>query len=215
MKGLFVTGTDTGVGKTVVSAWLTLALDAEYWKPVQTGLRQGETDSDAVRRLTGLPEARFHRPAYELQAPLSPAAAARREKVSISLGDFSLPGPPAGARRPIVVEGAGGVLVPLNDSDLMADLMKRLGLPVVLVARTSLGTINHSLLSIEVLRGRGVELAGVVFRGPPDAENREMIESLGHIRVLGELPPLDPLDADSLAAAAADFPPRLGGWKNG
>lgn len=209
MKGLFVTGTDTGVGKTVVSAWLMLALDGEYWKPVQTGLSEGETDTHTVRRLTGLPDARFHHPVYEFEAPLSPHAAARLENVTISLEDFSLPESPEGVRRPVVVEGAGGVLVPLNDTELMTDLMARLGLPVVVVARTGLGTINHSLLSLEALRGRGVELAGVVFSGPPDAGNREAVACLGRVRVLGELPLLDPLDADGLAAAVSDFPLRL------
>jgi len=211
MKGVFVTGTDTGIGKTVVSAWLVRALDGDYWKPVQTGLAQEEGDSATVRRLSGLPGMRFHAPVHELQAALSPQEAARREGVVIGLDDFSLPG----CSRRGVVDGAGGVLAPLGEGLVMADLMRHLGLPVVVVAGTALGTINHSLLSLEALRARGLDIAGVVFCGAPDAANRgpggsanrEAVEQFGEVAVVGEIPLLDPLDADAVAQLAKNSPP--------
>jgi dethiobiotin synthetase/malonyl-CoA O-methyltransferase len=209
MRGLFVTGTDTGVGKTVVSALLMHALDGDYWKPVQSGL-EGETDTQAVRRLTALPPERFHAPAYELRAPLSPHESARRDGVVILPDAFRLPR----STRRLIVEGAGGVLVPLNDTMLMADLMRKLGLPVVLVARTVLGTINHTLLSIEALRSRGIEIAGVALNGPPDAANRSAIERYGDVRIVLDLPLLEPLDAPLLATVAHANTPRFAGlWR--
>jgi dethiobiotin synthase len=203
-RGYFVTGTDTGVGKTVASAYLVTALAADYWKPIQSGL-DGGTDSEAMQRLTGLPSARFHASAYALRAPLSPHESARREGISIALEAFVLPQ----TQRLVIAEGAGGVLVPLNDEALMVDLMKRLGLSIILVARSGLGTINHTLLSLEALRARGLEAAGVIMNGPPNAENRTAIEIYGRVRVLAEIPRLDPLDASSLAAFARSHPLAL------
>ncbi len=211
MKGVFVTGTDTGIGKTVACAWLVRALDGDYWKPVQTGLAEGEGDSETVRRLSALPGGRFHAPVHQLQAPLSSQEAARREGVEITLDDFSL----SQSSRPVVVEGAGGVLAPLGEGLVMADLMVRLGLPVVLVAGTALGTINHSLLSLEALRSRRLDIAGVVFCGAPDAANRgpggsadrEAVEQFGEVTVIGEIPVLDPLDADAMVELAKTSPP--------
>jgi malonyl-CoA O-methyltransferase len=197
-SGLFVTGTDTGVGKTVVSAVLVRALEADYWKPVQAGL-DGEADAEAVARLAAVSPARIHRPAVSLRAALAPDQAAALEGRRIDLECFELPAAP----RPLVVEGAGGVLAPLNERASVADLMLRLGLPVVLVARTTLGTINHTLLSLEALRARGLGVAGVVLDGPPHPANRRAIEARGEVRVLLELEPLAPLDAGAIARVAA------------
>lgn len=181
-----MTGTDTGVGKTVVSAALALKWKAAYWKPVQSGLL---TDSEWVRQTAGvevLPET------YRLKAPLSPHAAAKEEGVSISLEDFKLP-----KNRPLVVEGAGGVLVPLNENTLMIDLIKKFSLPVLVVARSSLGTINHTLLTLSILRERGVPILGVALNGPQNLVNREAIEHYGQVKVW-EVEPVDRLDRDSL-----------------
>jgi malonyl-CoA O-methyltransferase len=204
MRGVFVTGTDTAVGKTVVSAWLVRALEADYWKPVQAGL-EGETDSEVVRRLAALPPERIHASAYRLKAPLSPHEAARREGVRIDLARLDLPV----SSRPIVAEGAGGVLVPLDADALIVDLMARLGLPVVLVARCTLGTINHTLLSLEALRARRLPLLGVVLNGPPNEANRKAIETHGRAHILAELPRFDALDESAIVEAARRFPPRL------
>jgi malonyl-CoA O-methyltransferase len=192
---VFVTGTDTGVGKTVVAACLVRAWRARYWKPVQTGLAVEAGDTATVMRLAGLGADRAHPPRYALGAPLSPEAAGQREGVLIELADFSLPQDPG----PLVVEGAGGVLVPLGGGALMADLMVRLGLPAVLVARTALGTINHTLLSIEALRARRIALRGVVMVGADGAENAAAITRHSGVEVLAILPWV--ADVDALAVA--------------
>jgi dethiobiotin synthetase len=181
----FVTGTDTGVGKTVVSALLCTALDAMYWKPIQTGSREG-TDCETVLRLTKFQPCQTMPETYCFTPPVSPHLAAKRARISIDILKIrasieSIPGN-------LIVEGAGGVLVPVNETELMIDVMKELGLPVVLVARSSLGTINHTLLSLAALRARALEVAGVVMVGEPNRENRKAIEHYGKIEVLGVLP---------------------------
>jgi dethiobiotin synthase len=189
----FVTGTDTDVGKTVVAAWLMLRLGADYWKPVQAG-REGGTDRERVQALTGLPAQRFHPSAYELREPLSPHEAARREGIRIGLDRLE----PPQTSRPLVIEGAGGLLVPLNDEVVVVDLIARLGAPVILVARSTLGTINHTLLSLEALRRRDIPVAGVVINGPVVPHNRSALEFYGRLPIIAEIPPLAPLTRDRL-----------------
>jgi malonyl-CoA O-methyltransferase len=203
MSGVFVTGTDTGVGKTAVAACLARAWQAGYWKPVQTGLATGDDDTVTVAALAGLPAERVVAPVYALQAPLSPHAAAELEGVRIAMDAIVLPR----TAHPLVVEGAGGLYVPLNDRDFMIDLMAKLALPVLLVARSTLGTINHTLLSLAALRSRSLPLAGVVLDGPPNAGNRAAIERFGRVRVLAELPRVDPLDDAAVDRLAARIPP--------
>jgi dethiobiotin synthetase len=198
MSRFIVTGTDTDIGKTVFAAGLAGALGAHYWKPVQAGIAP-EGDKEAVSRLAGLPAAQILPEAYRLKTPASPHLAARLDGVEISLDRLALPQ----VDGPLVVEGAGGVLVPVSETLLMADLFAHWGLPVILCARTALGTINHSLLSIEALRSRGVTLAGIAFIGDAHAENERIIPALGRIPSLGRLPHLDPLNAHSLRAAFA------------
>jgi dethiobiotin synthetase len=194
MKGLVVTGTDTGVGKSVVAAGLVAALGGRYWKPVQAGLADG-TDSAVVAELA--PGALIHAEAYRLTTPCSPHQSAALDGVRIDATRLALPESAA----PLVVEGAGGVLVPLRDDLLFADVMAMWGLPVVLVARTALGTINHTLLSIEALRARGLELAGVAFVGDANDESERVIGAISGVVRLGRLPWLAPLDAAGLRAA--------------
>jgi malonyl-CoA O-methyltransferase len=202
MKGVFVTGTDTGIGKTVVSACLVRAWQASYWKPVQSGIE--DDDTATVIRLAALAPDRHAPPAYALRASLSPHAAAALEGIAIDLDRLAaVPALPT----PLVVEGAGGVLVPLTDRQLMIDLMARLALPVVLVARSGLGTINHTLLSLMALRARGLAIAGVVMNGPPNPGNRAAIESHGAVRVIAELPPVEPLDTAGVTRLAVLLPP--------
>lgn len=202
--GYFITGTDTDVGKTVAASWLMLALDGDYWKPIQAGL-DGETDEITVRRLTGFAPDRFHPSTYRLKAALSPHRAAMQEGVAIELGRFVLPR----HRRPLIVEGAGGLLVPLNARDFVIDLIEKLALPVVLVARSALGTINHTLLSLEALRSRRIDIAGVIVNGPANGANRDAIRSYGGVNIIAELPFFDPLDHEALAAAAQRIQPAL------
>lgn len=194
----FVTGTDTGVGKTVVSALLCAALDAVYWKPIQTGSRE-DMDRETVTRLAQLPPERAIPEAYCFVPPVSPHLAARLAGVRI---DFrKIPLPKVERRRALIVEGAGGALVPINEKQLTTDLIAHLKLPVVLVSRTTLGTINHTLLSIAALRHARLRVHGVIFSGKPNTENRKAIEHYGKVRILGTLPLLDPLNYKSLRKA--------------
>jgi len=194
----FVAGTDTDIGKSVASAWLLRRLDADYWKPIQSGLEEidGELggDTERVRALAGWPAARCHAPTYSLRAPMSPHASAALEDVQISLDAFALPQ----TGRALIVEGAGGLLVPLNERELLIDLMAQLALPVLLVARSGLGTINHTLLSLAALSQRGLDCAGVIMIGERHASNRAAIEHYGGVRVIAEIPPLAPLNAAAL-----------------
>jgi dethiobiotin synthetase len=187
MSGFFVTGTDTGVGKTVLSALLVAALDGTYWKPVQTGAIEG-TYRDSIRLWSGCPEERILPERYRFDPPVSPHLAARDAGVRIALDAFELPA--SMGDRPCIVEGAGGAMVPLNEHDLMVDLMRRLGLPVVIAARTSLGTINHTLLTLAALRGAHVSVRGVVLIGAENIENRRAIEHYGKVGVIGHIPVL-------------------------
>ena len=196
MRGLIVTGTDTGIGKTVLAA--AARLGARYWKPVQAGLAE-ETDSEVVARLA--PGVAIHPEAYRLDTPASPHLAATLDGVNITPERLA---PPPGA-GPLVIEGAGGALVPLSETLLYADMFARWALPVVVVARTGLGTINHTLLTIDALRARGCPIAGIAFIGDAHAENERIIPMISGVRRLGRLPHLAPLDAASLIAAMADF----------
>ncbi|MGN5374310.1 dethiobiotin synthase [Sphingomonas hankookensis] len=199
MTVIVVTGTDTDVGKTVFAAALTAALGAHYWKPVQAGIDDG-TDRQRVARLAGIAPDRILPEAYALATPCSPHRAAAIDGLTIDLDRLALP-PVAG---PLVVEGAGGVMVPIVGATTFADLFARWGRPVVLVARTALGTINHSLLSIEALRARGVPLLGVAFVGDAMPDSEDTIVRMGKTRRLGRLPHLPTLSPDSLAQAFAE-----------
>lgn len=190
---LVVCGTDTDVGKTVVSALLVEGLGARYWKPVQSGL-EGGSDSERVRRLLELPAERLLPEAYRLSAPVSPHWAAERDGVVIDPERLALPE----GEGSLVVECAGGLLVPLRRDWLQIDQIQRWGLPVVLVARSGLGTLNHTLLSLEALRQRRIPVLGLVLNGPLHPDNPGTLEQLGGMPVLAELPPLEPLDRQGL-----------------
>lgn len=203
MNTIVVTGTDTGVGKTVFAAALTGALGARYWKPVQAGPDEYEgTDALRVARLAGIPAERVHPEVYHLATPCSPHRAAEIDGVTIARERLALPA----GEGPLVVEGAGGALVPLTRDWLYADQFAVWGAPVVVVARTALGTINHSLLTIEALRRRGIEVRGIAFVGDPVEDSEATICAMGKVRRLGRLPLLADLNRDTLAAAfAANF----------
>jgi dethiobiotin synthetase len=201
MKPLIVTATDTDVGKTVVSAMLTFALDAIYWKPIQAGLADG-TDRQRVAALTGLPEDRFRPERYILREPLSPHRAAELDGMEITLARLELPEDIPSNRR-LIIEGAGGVLVPINRRMLQIDLFAHWRAPAVLCARTSLGTINHTLLSLAALKRRGIAVLGIIFIGEPMPDTERTVVEFGGTRSLGRLPILPHLDADALNAAFA------------
>ncbi len=196
MQGFFVTGTDTDVGKTVVSAWLVARLGACYWKPVQAG-NHPETDSAIVRRLTGV--AAGPHPARGLCAARAdrPARGGAPRRHRHRHGRDSCRPP---CDRPLVVEGAGGLMVPLTDRAYVIDLATELHLPIILVTRSTLGTINHTLLSLEAIRRRGLPLAGVVINGPETPHNRAAIERYGQVEVIAEIPWLDQVTPATLLA---------------
>jgi len=192
---IFITGTDTGVGKTVVSAILMAGLGGFYWKPIQSGLDE-ITDTEWVHKNTGLPGDHFFRETYRLTLPLSPHAAALHDGVRIDLESFHMPEIPKQGH--LIIEGAGGLMVPLNEKDLITDLIKKFKAPVLLVARSSLGTINHTLLSLEQLRREGIDIMGAVINGPINPGNREAIEHFGKTKVLAEIEPIEYIDPQNL-----------------
>ncbi|KUM25551.1 dethiobiotin synthetase [Mesorhizobium loti] len=208
-RGIVITGTDTGVGKTVFSAGLAGMLDGFYWKPVQSGLDE-ETDSEVVARLSGLPAGRVLPEVYRMRMPLSPHRSAEIDGVAIEAAKLSLPDLPGS----LIIEGAGGLMVPLNRQTKFIDIFAQWQLPVILCARTALGTINHTLLSIEALRARSIPLLGVAFIGEEMADSQRTIAEFGNVRQLGRLPYLDPLTSETLREAMVagfDLSPVAGG----
>jgi dethiobiotin synthetase len=201
VKPLIVTGTDTGIGKTVAAAMLTLALDGIYWKPIQCGTADG-TDTQTVAQLTSLDTPHFRREAYLLREPLSPHRAAELENVTIDPARLVLPDVPVGRR--LIIEGAGGLLVPVTRELLQIDLFAGWQASVVLCARTRLGTINHTLLSLAALRQREMNVLGVLFIGDAMADSERTICDFGGVRRLGRLPFLAELNAASLRRAFAE-----------
>lgn len=195
--GFVVTGTDTGVGKTVVSAMLVGALNATYYKPIQAGL-DSETDIEVVRRLSGLTDDYFIPERYRLQTPASPHLSAEIDKVNIDIEQLSqLPT----TSNPLIVEGAGGIFVPLTRSVLLVDVFKVWQLPAIICSRTTLGTINHTLLSVEALRQRSIPIHGIVFVGDHHEENETIIPKFANVPHLGRLPFIKDLNENSLQQA--------------
>ena len=202
MNGLFVTGTDTGVGKTVVTAALALALhargvDAGVVKPVQSGALADDPEGDAalLKRWTGVPESVDEIAPYCFAAPLAPLIAAELEGCAVSLADAAAAVEAVAARHEaVLVEGAGGLLVPAGPGWTIGDLAAELGLPLLVVARAGLGTVNHTALTVLAARQLGLRVAGVVLNGPADDSSREnarMIEELAEVQMLGHTPALD------------------------
>ena len=203
LRGLFVTGTDTNVGKTVVAAALVHRyrplIPLRYWKPIQTGI-ESDDDTAEVRRLTGCGANDVLSSGVRLPHPVSPHLAAKLSGRSIRLQPLIESVHAEQGPERWIVEGAGGALVPINESEVMIDLMGQLALPIVVAARTALGTINHTLLTLEALRSRSLQVAGVVMVGPREPENRAAVEYYGRVTVLAEMPRFDPLNNEELAA---------------
>jgi dethiobiotin synthetase len=196
-RRIVVGGTDTEIGKTVFAAGLADLLGANYWKPIQAGL-EGDTDSEIVAQLGGLSEDRIVPERYLLRTPASPHHAADLDGVRIAVEALEMP--ESGA-RPLVIEGSGGLLVPLNRTTLYIDVFASWRVPIVLCARTALGTINHSLLSVEALRNRKLDILGIAFIGDSNPESERIICEIGGVRRLGRLPMLSPLTTSTLRAA--------------
>ncbi|HUF02876.1 MAG TPA: dethiobiotin synthase [Aridibacter sp.] len=199
MKGYFVTGTDTGVGKTIASACLVAALrltdDVCYWKPVQTGIEEDD-DTLMVKALAHSPDREIFFEGIRLERPLSPHLSARLAGVRIDIEEILATASRAPQDSLMIVEGAGGVLVPLNEREMMIDLIRDLNIPAIVVARSGLGTINLTLLTLEALRLRGIDVAGVLLNGEPNEENRKAVEGYGKVRVIAEIPRFERLSPD-------------------
>lgn len=192
MPNYFVTGIDTNSGKTLVSAILCMALDADYWKPIQAGFPR---DTDTIKALTTGHHVYCHEEAYLLQSAMSPHAAARIDGVTIRKDHINLPT----IQKNLVIEGAGGCLVPLNDQDFIIDLVPQLNAEIVLVADLYLGSINHTLLTLNLLIARNYAVKGIIFNGPPNSESQRIILRHSPYRQLLHITPEPNLDPGTLA----------------
>ncbi len=210
-KGVFVTGTDTGIGKTLISAALTRAWHGTYWKPFQTGLAEEPGDTETVQQLTELSQDHILPPAYALQAPLAPAAASALEGITLHPEQLTLPEAP---HAPLIIEGAGGLMVPLTKTMLMIDFIAQLGVPVILVTRSNLGTLNHTLLSLEALYQREIPVLGFITNGVESPQNTQILEGISHCRPLLHVSPLTTTPtAATLRHIAAQLPPWEHYWR--
>ncbi len=188
-----ISGTGTGIGKTLTSAMLMLGLEADYWKPLQSGT---PTDSNTVRQLTNLPANRFHDETYRFDMPASPHIAAEREGRNIDISRLK----PPQTTRTLLIEGAGGLMVPVTRTVLMIDVFKQMNAPVIICARTELGTINHTLLSVQALKVHGIPLHGIVFLGEDNEDTMKTIIDFSMAKKLGHIPVLPEISAPSLLA---------------
>jgi dethiobiotin synthetase len=203
-ESLFVTGTDTNVGKTLLSALLVAALDAIYWKPIQTGATEG-TDRQTVIKLAEIPEAQTIPESYCFDPPVSPHLAAESSGVKIDLARIRV----VKVDKPVIVEGAGGILVPINDSESMLDLARHLGFPILIAARAALGTINHTLLTVRALRCAKMSVKGVVMIGRRNKDNERSVEHFGAAPVVGWIPWLDKIGRQTLLQVfRSNFDPK-------
>jgi len=204
VKGIFVTGIGTDIGKTVVSSILVESLHADYWKPVQAG-NLDYTDSDFVKEHISNANSKILSEVFRLNSPMSPHAAARIDEVTIELNEIDLPL----SENLVVAEGAGGIMVPLNDDKMVLDLMIRLNLPVILVSENYLGSINHTLLSINTLKSHGLKVLGVVFNGKENLESQKIITDYGNIREIGRIDREEKVNKDMITHYANKFKPIL------
>lgn len=199
-RRIFITGNGTDVGKTLVSAVLVEALRADYWKPVQAGELEN-SDTAKVKSLVSNSLSKFHPEAYRLKAAMSPHAAAAREGIRIDLSRVILPH----TDNTLVIEGAGGLLVPLNETDLVVDMLSRLGAETIVVSRTYLGSINHTLLTLEALMRRGLKVKGIVFNDAPNPESENFITEFAAVPCLGRIDFQNRIDRAAVVELAKQF----------
>jgi len=192
----FITGIGTGIGKTIVSAVVTEKLQADYWKPIQSG-DLDNSDSLKIESLISNAKTIIHSEGFKLTQPLSPHLSAKIDNIDLQINYLQTPQ----TNNHLIIEGAGGLMVPLNDQELMIDYIQSLGVKVILVSQNYLGSINHTLLSIEALKFRGIEIAGIIFNGISNTETERYITEYSKIPVLGKIPELDKLDKESIKEA--------------
>lgn len=200
VRPIFVTGIDTGIGKTIVSATVVQALGADYWKPVQAGDLE-HSDTMRVRSLVTCPDVTFHPERFGLKHPMSPHAAAELDGVTIHLEDFA----PPTRQKLLVVEGAGGLLVPLNTEHVIGDLIRHLNSRVLVVSKNYLGSINHTLLTIDWLRHHQLEILGIVFNGEANPSSETIIQTMTGIPVIGRIPQWDRVTPRRVETTAAEL----------
>lgn len=193
MTKYFVSGIDTGIGKTFVSAILTEKLHADYWKPIQSGDLE-QSDSKTVASLISNKTTFIHPETYRLTQPISPHLSARVDGLSIDLAKMTIPE----TQNHLIVEGAGGLMVPLNDNDLIIDLIKKLKLEVILVSENYLGSINHTLLSLAVLKSYNIPVKGIIFNGIANEESQKYILNYTGVTLLGLVPKMNKLDKQAV-----------------
>ena len=193
-KRIIICGTDTDVGKTIVSSFFVQGLEAIYWKPIQSGTEE-DTDTQTVCKLLNLESNRHLSERYKFKAPVSPHWAAEKESRFIEPNNLNLPD----LDKLIIIETAGGLMVPLNRNWLQIDQLKVWGAPIILVARTGLGTLNHTLLSLEALKHRNLDVLGIVLNGPPHKDNPKTLEQFGDTKILASLPIFDEVNAKVLS----------------
>jgi len=204
MKRYFVTGIGTEVGKTIASAIITQALKADYWKPVQAG-ELDDSDRMKVETLIDNNRSEFHTEAYRLNQPMSPHAAAERDRVEIDISSIKIPN----TNNHLVIEGAGGLLVPLNKKDTILDLIEALNCEIILVSRHYLGSINHTLMSIEILKQRNIPIKGILFNGKENKDTESIITKMSGIEVLGRIDELDDLKKSVINSIAQNLKNKL------
>lgn len=195
-ESYFITGIGTGIGKTLASAVLTEKLHADYWKPIQAGDLE-QSDSITVKSLLSNAISKIHPEQYKLNHPLSPHLSARLDGFTIDLEVFKLPS----TANTLIVEGAGGLMVPLNDQHLIVDLIKKLNLQVIVISQNYLGSINHSLLTINTLKQHHIPIKGIIFNGEPNLESEKYILNYGQITNLGHIPSLTTLTKEIIIEA--------------
>ncbi len=200
MKRIFITGIGTGIGKTIASAVITEALQADYWKPVQCGFDDG-TDTEQVRRFISNKKTVIHPEAFRLKMPASPHAAAAAENISLSVSDITAPK----TSNYLVIEGAGGLMVPLNERELIIDLIQSLNAEVIVVIKQYLGSINHSILTLQALQQRNIPVLGVVLNGAPNKESERAIFSFCKYPVIGRIEEEKVFTAEVIKRYANEF----------
>lgn len=190
---LFITGIGTGVGKTLLSAIIVEKLKADYWKPIQSG-DLDQSDTITLQSLISNTKTVFHPETYRLSQPFSPHKSARIDQITIDLDKFNVPE----TKNHLVIEGAGGLMVPLNDRTLIIDLIKKLDAEVVLVSRNYLGSINHTLLSVELLKNRNIPIKGIIFNGNVDNDTEEYILNYTQLNCIGRIPEIEVLNKETI-----------------
>tara|TARA_B100000780_G_scaffold245076_1_gene188961 strand:- start:3699 stop:4316 length:618 start_codon:yes stop_codon:yes gene_type:complete len=204
MKKYFITGIGTDVGKTIAASIITEALEADYWKPIQAGDLEA-SDTLKVKALVENESTVFHREAYRLNHPMSPHAAAERDGVEINLQGIKLPK----TQNHLVVEGAGGLLVPLNRTETILDLISQLNCEVILVSRHYLGSINHTLMSVELLKNRHISIKGILFNGAENKDTESIIHEITGLTILGRIDELERLNKGVIKSIAQELKNKL------